>query len=367
MSAITIEGDLVHYEKLGRGRPVILVHGWVGSWRYWIPLMQQLHVKYSVYTLDLMGFGDSAKNTGRYAVDQQVNMIFRFMEQLAIPKAAMLGHGLGALVLARFAIFHPDKVARLLLISPPLFDSGDLKERTPAGTRVALTRTTVPAPVAAPLRPLMPSFLSQPLPMDVLGDDADMTIPSRTRLIPGDVTVPNRSSLADSEPNFERAPMPPAEPTINRTSLMPLVGPLNPLADLFTGKNLLTLLERCFKRNDPIFEKLRADVERTDEQALTISAQNFSSGTFLDDIRGIAAPTVVVHGMDDPIIPVPTDDIWQYLTVDRDELFVPIPIAGVRHFPMLEYEPFVRLATDFLDIPDISKIEVRGRWIRRSR
>ncbi|MEO1290534.1 MAG: alpha/beta fold hydrolase [Chloroflexota bacterium] len=66
MSAITIGGDLIHYEKLGRGRPVILVHGWIGSWRYWIPLMQRLHTSFSVYTLDLIGFGDSSKKAQHY-------------------------------------------------------------------------------------------------------------------------------------------------------------------------------------------------------------------------------------------------------------------------------------------------------------
>ena len=46
MSALTLDGDLVHYEVLGRGgRPVILLHGWIGSWRYWIPVMQQLYFK----------------------------------------------------------------------------------------------------------------------------------------------------------------------------------------------------------------------------------------------------------------------------------------------------------------------------------
>ncbi|MCA9915900.1 MAG: alpha/beta hydrolase, partial [Anaerolineae bacterium] len=62
MSAITINGDLVHYEKLGRGRPVILLHSWIGSWRYWVPLMQKLHLRYSVYSIDLVGYGDSVKN-----------------------------------------------------------------------------------------------------------------------------------------------------------------------------------------------------------------------------------------------------------------------------------------------------------------
>ena len=62
MSAITIENDLVHYEVLGRGRPVIFIHGWLGSWRYWVPTMQQLSVKYRTYALDLWGFGDSGKD-----------------------------------------------------------------------------------------------------------------------------------------------------------------------------------------------------------------------------------------------------------------------------------------------------------------
>jgi CheY-like chemotaxis protein len=32
--------EIVHYEVLGRGRPLIFLHGWIGSWRYWIPSMQ---------------------------------------------------------------------------------------------------------------------------------------------------------------------------------------------------------------------------------------------------------------------------------------------------------------------------------------
>ncbi len=40
MSAILLDQQIVHYEVLGRGRPIIFLHGWVGSWRYWIPVMQ---------------------------------------------------------------------------------------------------------------------------------------------------------------------------------------------------------------------------------------------------------------------------------------------------------------------------------------
>jgi len=82
MSAITIENDLVHYEVLGRGRPVILIHGWLGSWRYWIPTMQQLSLKYRIYALDLWGFGDTQKDTKRYGFKSQVTLLYEFMDKM---------------------------------------------------------------------------------------------------------------------------------------------------------------------------------------------------------------------------------------------------------------------------------------------
>src|SRR5207244_10280322 len=103
MSAITIENDLVHYEVLGRGRPVIFVHGWLGSWRYWIPTMQALSSEYRTYALDLWGYGDSAKAGSRYGLEAQADLLARFMEQLGILKAAFVGHALGGAVLLHFA------------------------------------------------------------------------------------------------------------------------------------------------------------------------------------------------------------------------------------------------------------------------
>ena len=65
MSAILLEQDIVHYEVLGRGRPLVFLHGWVGSWRYWIPVMQAASISFRAYALDLWGFGDSAKKPER--------------------------------------------------------------------------------------------------------------------------------------------------------------------------------------------------------------------------------------------------------------------------------------------------------------
>src|SRR5438477_1899510 len=114
MSSLTVVNDIVHSEVLGPGRPVIFVHGWLGSWRYWMPTMQQLSTKYRTYALDLWGFGDTGKDTSKYTFAEQVKLISDFMEKLGIPKAALVGHSYGAALCLRFASQYPDRAPRLM-------------------------------------------------------------------------------------------------------------------------------------------------------------------------------------------------------------------------------------------------------------
>ncbi|MBI3359759.1 MAG: alpha/beta hydrolase [Chloroflexi bacterium] len=120
MSALIVDGQMVHYEVLGRGPALVFVHGWLGSWRYWVPTMQTLSSRYRTYAVDLWGFGDSAKQHERYTLEEQTALLRHFMEQLGIPKAAFVGHALGGAIVLRFADEHPEMVARLMAVSVPL-------------------------------------------------------------------------------------------------------------------------------------------------------------------------------------------------------------------------------------------------------
>lgn len=120
MSAILLDTQIVHYEVLGRGRPLIFLHGWVGSWRYWIPVMQAASVSFRTYAIDLWGFGDSAKMPVNYSLDRQVELVERFVEEMGIGRVALVGHGLGAVVSTLFALRHPDVTDRLMAVSYPL-------------------------------------------------------------------------------------------------------------------------------------------------------------------------------------------------------------------------------------------------------
>ena len=119
MSAIFLDQKIVHYEVLGRGRPVLLLHGWVGSWRYWIPVMQAVSSGFRAYAIDIWGFGDTAKAREQYHVLTQVKLIEQFIDQMGIGKLAVIGHGLGAILAAHLTKRNPDSVDRLMMVSCP--------------------------------------------------------------------------------------------------------------------------------------------------------------------------------------------------------------------------------------------------------
>ncbi|MCZ2126818.1 MAG: alpha/beta hydrolase [Anaerolineales bacterium] len=120
MSAIIVEGSMAHYEALGRGRPVIFLHDWVGSWRYWINAMQAASTSFRAYGLDLLGFGDTARAAEHYSIEEQAVFLERFLNEMGIGKIALVGHGLGALVGLEYMKTHYESVDRMMAISAPL-------------------------------------------------------------------------------------------------------------------------------------------------------------------------------------------------------------------------------------------------------
>jgi len=120
MSAILLDQSIVHYEALGRGRPIVFLHGWVGSWRYWLSSMQVASTSYRAYAVDLYGYGDTSHDPLRYSLDKQASLLSGFLDELGIGKIAIVGHGLGALVGFYFAAQQPGSVDRIMAVSCPL-------------------------------------------------------------------------------------------------------------------------------------------------------------------------------------------------------------------------------------------------------
>jgi pimeloyl-ACP methyl ester carboxylesterase len=120
MSAVVIDGGLVHYEAFGRGKPVLFLHGWLGSWRYWMPTMEAISDRYRTYALDLWGFGDSDKSKARYQISDYVALVNNFIDNMGIREAPIIGHSLGATIALEYAARYPDRTRKVMTVSLPM-------------------------------------------------------------------------------------------------------------------------------------------------------------------------------------------------------------------------------------------------------
>lgn len=120
MSSIVIDQGVVHYEAYGRGKPVILLHGWLGSWGYWLKTMESLKKEYRCYALDFWGFGDSGKRRTSYQVDDFVGLVDQFMDRLGIEAAPVVGHSMGGTVAMCLALAKPQRVQRVIAVGSPV-------------------------------------------------------------------------------------------------------------------------------------------------------------------------------------------------------------------------------------------------------
>jgi pimeloyl-ACP methyl ester carboxylesterase len=140
MSVVFVDGNRIHYETFGRGKPIVFVHGWLGSWRYWVPVMEVLAVDHKTYALDLWGFGDSDKRREWYDVQMYVEMLTAFLDELGISSVPLVGHTLGAAIAVNLAVRHPNLVSKVLAVSLPLSADAINRKLLTAGPNDVLAR-----------------------------------------------------------------------------------------------------------------------------------------------------------------------------------------------------------------------------------
>lgn len=126
MSSIVTEQGILHYESIGRGQPIILLHGWINSWSVWRDSMITLAQtdRYRVYALDFWGFGDSAKGstttTSSFEIKSYVEMVHQFMSSLGIQCAPIFGHSMGGTVALQLALTYPERVNKVAMVGAPI-------------------------------------------------------------------------------------------------------------------------------------------------------------------------------------------------------------------------------------------------------
>ena len=120
MATLVTEQGVVHYESYGRGRPVLLLHGWLGSWMLWRNTIETLGQHYRTYALDFFGFGESGDKADSFSVDNFVLLVSQFMDRLGIVEAPIVGHSMGGTVALSTAVIFPERVSKVVVIGSPI-------------------------------------------------------------------------------------------------------------------------------------------------------------------------------------------------------------------------------------------------------
>jgi pimeloyl-ACP methyl ester carboxylesterase len=119
---IKLDGKTIHYTVEGSGPALVFVHGFGGSTDAWKKLTPLLAPQYTVYALDLPGFGLSDKPAdASYSMPAQADIVCALINALKLERVALIGHSMGGVIVADAARKLPEKINRLVLIEPGFY------------------------------------------------------------------------------------------------------------------------------------------------------------------------------------------------------------------------------------------------------
>lgn len=116
---LNINGMKLHYRVLGRGEPLLLLHGGLGEWKKDDQSPKILAEHFKVMIIDFPGFGYSQKYRGKNTLNFYASILKQFLEKLGISKVHIVGHSMGSVVALKFARTFPSCVDKLVLVSLP--------------------------------------------------------------------------------------------------------------------------------------------------------------------------------------------------------------------------------------------------------
>jgi len=140
---VTVHGHKIAYYESGKGSAVILIHGLGADSRHWAANVDALSQSFRVIALDQIGYGQSDKPLMRYTIENFADYLHGFMVEAKIPKASLVGNSLGGWVALDFAIRHPQRVEKLVLVDAAglrpaaalKMPGGELKHLSPLSIR----------------------------------------------------------------------------------------------------------------------------------------------------------------------------------------------------------------------------------------
>ena len=119
---IIINNLLINYysvlsDKKSPDKTLVFLHGWGVDSNLWFKLIPELTNKnYSLYFLDLPGFGQSQVPNSIYDVDDYKKIVYEFVRKIGLKKINLIGHSFGGRISIKLAAENPDFLEKIILV-----------------------------------------------------------------------------------------------------------------------------------------------------------------------------------------------------------------------------------------------------------
>ncbi len=119
-----VNGQQVAYLQRGKGAPLILLHGFPTSSYLFHGMVPILAEYFTVYALDLLGYGDSVVSpTTPIHLEAQADMVIAFARKLGLSPFTLIGHDLGGGIAQIIGLNHPEVLHRMVWINTVMDDN----------------------------------------------------------------------------------------------------------------------------------------------------------------------------------------------------------------------------------------------------
>jgi pimeloyl-ACP methyl ester carboxylesterase len=141
IGSIPVDGGRIAYNRLGSGRPLLVLNGLAATSADWDPsFIERLASANELILVDNRGIGASTDNGAPFDIDQLADDTARVIEALEFERVSMLGWSMGGFIAQTLALQHPARIDKLVLLST---DAGGVDaELAPPAVRSQLIDTS---------------------------------------------------------------------------------------------------------------------------------------------------------------------------------------------------------------------------------
>jgi len=267
-----VDGPVHYIDFGGVGKPLLMVHGLGGSALNWMAVGPALAERYHSIAIDLVGFGQTPLHNRAATVGANADLVSEFIDKVIGEPVVLMGNSMGGHIAILESADHPQQVTECILVDP-----------------------AVPIPITQAPRP-NPLILGVAAAMSIPGL-ADVLVQYRVRRLGAETVVRQALALASADPSR-------VDPAVVEAHVQ---------------------LTR--ERAHLGLQNSRAFVQASRSIALRMADPRFWTR-----VKRIKAPTLVIHGALDRIIPLAAA---RELVRRRPDWTLHV-IEGVGHVPMME-------------------------------